>query len=539
VIPADCLDPVGAGPTAWHFANQILNAASLAKQHPNLFLLSVSNFSCTIDAFTHSLLASHLGSKPYLILEIDAHTADAGVQTRLEAFLDVVENYRAAQLGPARPFVPATLLTDGVVLASNGDRVQLTDPRVELHLLNFSQYHAESAAMALGWLGLHAGREVPIDRSQLDLGLQSTSGRECLPLPLAIGQLLNILRDRHPGQIVGFFMMRGGAPCAAEAYMEYFERFIVEHRLVDVFMVSPGPEDGYLGFGPSILMNHMSPAILLADILVEIDYVLRVVGALGSIEHFQQEWKQFRINARSLDEFTSQLPAFVEHLAALPWTKDPMTCPKIIVTGDFFARFSPFFMDGVRDLYAARGIILKPVDLTELYLYVTYDGMREIANHWGLKPGGFSLAKACTRMLEPDGQQYLQQWWGYQLGRKAEEHYREIFLKTGLLVSASNDVATVIEKSSKHISPQIFGEAVPTVGKGLIAEYEGYDGIILIGPFNCLPFRISEAILKPLSIQHGMPLLSYETDGCAVSPAVLRQVDVHIQQVLEHSARVH
>jgi predicted nucleotide-binding protein (sugar kinase/HSP70/actin superfamily) len=537
VIPADCLEPVGAGPTAWHFANQILNAALLAKQHSNLFLLSVSNFSCTIDAFTHSVLASQLGSKPYLILEIDAHTADAGVQTRLEAFLDVVQNYRASQTGPVRPFAPCTLLTDGVVLASSGERVPLTDPRVKLHLLNFSQYHAESAAMALGWLGLHAGQEVPIDRGQLDLGLQSTSGRECLPLPLAIGQLLKILRDRKPGEIVGYFMMRGGAPCAAEAYMEYFERFIVEHQLTDVFMVSPGPEDGYLGFGPSILMNNLSPAILLADILVEIDNVLRVVGAPGSIEQFQKEWKRIRARSETLDEFTSELPTFVERLAALPRIRDPITCPKVVVTGDFFARFSPFFMDGVRDLYAARGIILKPVDLTELFLYVTYDGMREMANNWGLKPGGFALAKACTRMLEPDGQQYLQQWWGYQSGRKAEQYYREIFLKTGLLISRPNDVVTVLEKSSKHISPQIFGEATTTVGKGLIAEYEGYDGIIVIGPFNCLPFRISEAILKPLSIQHSMPLLSYETDGCAVSPAVLRQVDVHIQQVLEHAAR--
>jgi predicted nucleotide-binding protein (sugar kinase/HSP70/actin superfamily) len=537
VIPADCLEPVGAGPTAWHFANQILNAASLAKQHPNLFLLGVSNFSCTIDAFTHSLLASQLGSKPYLILEIDAHTADAGVQTRLEAFLDVVENYRAAQPSPARPFVPCTLLTEGVVLASNGERVPLTDPRVEMHLLNFSQYHEQCVAMAVGWLGLHAGRQVPIDRSQLDLGLQSTSGRECLPLPLAVGQLLKILRDRQPGQIVGFFMMRGGAPCAAEAYMEYFERFVVEHRLADVFIVSPGTENGYLGFDPSLLMNHMSPAILLADILVEIDYVLRVVGAAGSIERFQQEWNRFRARARTLDAFTSQLPTFVDRLAALPRTRDPMACPKVVVTGDFFARFSPFFMDGVRDLYAARGIILKPVDLTELYLYIAYDGMRERANNWGLKPGGFALAKACTRMLEPDGQQYLQQWWGYQSGRKTEQHYREIFSKTGLLVSAPNDVMTLVEKGSQHISPRIFGEAVPTVGKGLNAEYEGYDGIIVIGPFNCLPFRISEAILKPLSILDSMPLLSYETDGCAVSPAVLRQVDVHIQQVLEHSAR--
>jgi hypothetical protein len=49
-------------------------------------------------------------------------------------------------------------------------------------------------------------------------------------------------------------------------------------------------------------------------------------------------------------------------------------------------------MDGVRDLYAARGIILKPVDLTDLFLYVTYDGLRDTANNWGMKPGGFALA---------------------------------------------------------------------------------------------------------------------------------------------------
>jgi predicted CoA-substrate-specific enzyme activase len=537
-IPADCLVPSGAGPTAWYFANQILNAAALAKKHPNLFLLSISNFSCTIDAFTHALLASELGSKPYLILEIDAHTADAGVQTRLEAFLDIVENYQAAQPSVDKPFTPCRLVKGGAVISSNGERVALTDPRVKLHLLNFSEYHAQSAAMALGWLGLHAGRVVPIDRSQLDLGLQSTSGRECLPLPLSIGQLIQIHRDRKPGEIVGFHMLRGGAPCVSEAYMDYFERFIAEHRLADVFMVSPAKENDYLGFEPYVLMKNLSPAVLLADILVEIDHVLRVVGAPGSLEQFQREWNQFRAGARTLDEFSTELPSFVDNLSRLPRTRDPMDCPRVVVTGDFFARFSPFFMDGVRDLYAARRIILKPVDLTDLFLYITYDGMRGTANNWGLKPGGFALAKACTRILEPDGQQYLQQWWGYQSGRKSEQHYREIFAKTGLLVSRPNDLEAVFEKSSEHVSPQIFGEITPTVGRSLNAEYEGYDGIILIGPFNCLPFRVSEAILKPLSIQQGMPLLTYETDACAVAPAVLRQVDVHIQQVLEHSARI-
>ena len=49
--------------------------------------------------------------------------------------------------------------------------------------------------------------------------------------------------------------------------------------------------------------------------------------------------------------------------------------------------------------------------------------------------------------------------------------------------------------------------------------------------------QVSEAILKPQSIQRGMPILTYESDGYAVSPSFLRQVDVHIQQVLEHATR--
>ena len=70
------------------------------------------------------------------------------------------------------------------------------------------------------------------------------------------------------------------------------------------------------------------------------------------------------------------------------------------------------------------------------------------------------------------------------------------------------------------------------MGKGVAAGEEGYDGIIAIGPFNCLPFRISEAILKPYGLKKGMPVLTYESDGFSVRPAFLRKVDVHVQQVL-------
>jgi hypothetical protein len=158
------------------------------------------------------------------------------------------------------------------------------------------------------------------------------------------------------------------------------------------------------------------------------------------------------------------------------------------------------------------------------------------ANTWGMKPGSLAFAKACTRIFQPDGKQYLQQWLIYQAERKVEQYYRGLFRRTGLLLAGGNDISSLFETASEHVSPTIYGEIIPAVGKGLEADNEGYDGIILIGPFNCLPYRISEAILKPLSIQRGMPILTYESDGYAVAPSFLRQVDVHIQQVLAHAA---
>ena len=537
-IPADCLLPVDRGPTAWHFANQIMNAVALARKHSNLFLLCVSNFSCTIDAFTHALMASELGAKPHLILEIDAHTADAGIQTRLEAFLDIIHNHRVARASHAPAFHPCRLTKGGRVVRSNGEHVPLSDPRVKIYLPNFSPYHNDAfSLLTIRWLGMHAGETAPLDRTQLERGLQYTSGRECLPLPLCVGQLLQIHDRRQPGEITGYYSVRGGAPCVSDSYLGYFERFIAERQWPDFFLVNVAAENDYLGFDALTIAKNLSPAILLADILVEIDHVLRVAGAPGTVDLLRDEWRRFAAGAASLDEYHARLPGFVDRLAALPLTRDPSSCPRVVVTGDFYTRFSPFFMDGVRDLYAARGIILKPVDLTDFFLYGTYDGAIGAASSWGMKPGSLAFAKACTRIFQPDGKQYLQQWLSYQAERKVEQYYRGLFRRTGLLVAGGNDISSLVETASEHVSPTIYGEIIPAVGKGLEADHEGYDGIILIGPFNCLPYRISEAILKPLSIQRGMPILTYESDGYAVAPSFLRQVEVHIQQVLARAAR--
>lgn len=176
---------------------------------------------------------------------------------------------------------------------------------------------------------------------------------------------------------------------------------------------------------------------------------------------------------------------------------------------------------------------MVPVGLNELLLYAAYAGMATVAQDWGLPPdSGRAAALACVRIFQREGKNYLESWAEYRQLRHYEERYRRLFQRTGLLLGAAHDVSRLLRLASQHISPAIIGEAIPTVGKGVAAGDEGYDGIIAIGPFNCLPFRISEAILKPYSMEKGIPILAYESDGFSVSPAFLRQVDVHIQQVL-------
>jgi len=49
---------------------------------PNLYLTYISNFSCAPDSFLLHYVRWMMGQKPYLVLEIDSHTADAGLDTR-------------------------------------------------------------------------------------------------------------------------------------------------------------------------------------------------------------------------------------------------------------------------------------------------------------------------------------------------------------------------------------------------------------------------------------------------------------------------
>jgi predicted nucleotide-binding protein (sugar kinase/HSP70/actin superfamily) len=96
-LPMDFVDvsTVNLGEFAsmyWGLGAQILRTAKRISVLPNAFGLHLTNFGCGADSFIEHFYRHIMGSKPYLILELDEHSAVAGVMTRLEAFKNVIDN---------------------------------------------------------------------------------------------------------------------------------------------------------------------------------------------------------------------------------------------------------------------------------------------------------------------------------------------------------------------------------------------------------------------------------------------------------------
>ena len=76
----------------WASGAEILRTAKFIRRSPNCFGLHLTNFSCGADSFIEHFYKHLMGDKPSLILELDEHSAVAGVMTRLEAFKNVIDN---------------------------------------------------------------------------------------------------------------------------------------------------------------------------------------------------------------------------------------------------------------------------------------------------------------------------------------------------------------------------------------------------------------------------------------------------------------
>ncbi|MBI1920311.1 MAG: CoA activase [Geobacter sp.] len=484
-LPLHELDIPDADRMYWATGKVIMKAATHVANHPALFGAYITNFSCGPDSFLTGYFRNIMGDKPSLTLELDAHSADAGVDTRIEAFLDVIKGYRELRR-PAKArgvFTPAQVVTENgmlQVLTGKGEKLPLTDPRVRLLIPSMGEASARSLAAAFRHVGINAQALDAPGQQELNLGKGEATCKECLPLLLTTGSLLRYLQgERDKDEVIVAFMPESDGPCRLGQYRVFLENLYDRHRLENVALMSLTFENGYAGLSTAFTRRAWQ-AIVVSDGLDDI-----YAGILTLAEEQDKALALFaecreRIFASIATDSRSRLLEVLreemQKLASL--RKHPIEgATKVSLVGEMYVRRDGFSRQFLVERLAKRGILVKTAPVAEWIYFSDYCATRDLTNCSSLKEKLGILLK-------------------HPFKRMDERAIQECFSQSGFYEPYHVDMKYLMTRGELLVHPELALETNLTVSATLSDLGDENHGVISIGPFGCLPCRISEAILN-------------------------------------------
>jgi predicted nucleotide-binding protein (sugar kinase/HSP70/actin superfamily) len=108
------------------------------------------------------------------------------------------------------------------------------------------------------------------DAHTLELGGRHTSGEECLPARVTLGNFLKVVeRPDFVPEKTAFFMPTADGPCRFGQYAPYIRKVLHDIGLEEVMVFSPSSRDGYAGMGEQVneLMRNALQGLIASDAL--------------------------------------------------------------------------------------------------------------------------------------------------------------------------------------------------------------------------------------------------------------------------------
>jgi len=500
VIPFDMLpyDEEVLGPDYrdymhWEAGQRILRASQIVERDPQLYGVFVTNFLCGVDSFLVTYFRKIMGTKPSLTLELDGHTADAGINTRIEAFHDIVGNHREMQKGVTATqgpvFTPAEVKIEKgktFYIDSDGRRLSLKDPAIKLILPAMQPFGNRAVAAILNRLGVRTEALPTPDREVLRLGRGVATCKECLPLLLCVGSLLKYLESRDdPSEKLIFMQPRAAGYCRLGQYHTFMNLLIRERKLKDVALMTLANEERYAGLGTAFALAAWK-AIVLTDALDDIHSALLTlaVDREGAVEVLNEEFDKVLavLGGTAKQSLYRQLRQTAQRLGTIPLKQPFEQTPQVAILGEIFVRKEPFSnLEIVRRL-ADKGLMAKISPIGEWIHYLNFMARK------GLHKAEHESALGWIEFFISG----LTQRW-------VERRIKRILAKSGIFEPELIDIDDIM-RYSRHIVPETLkGEPGLIVGTTMRDGLTKYAGVINIGPFGCMPVRFTESVLTPIT----------------------------------------
>ena len=485
-VPMDFLPLDSVAPTEeiremyWRYGQKILAAGKIINEDPRLYAVYIGNFGCGPDSFISHFFRDLSKGKPYLQLEIDEHSADAGAITRLEAFLDSLKNVKTKK-GPSL----------------RKEKVK-TDRTKKIYIPQMCD-HSFAVAAAFQACGVEADVFPESNEETLYWGRKLTSGKECYPCIVTTGDMVKLLKDpKFDHQRAAFFMPSGTGPCRFGQYHRFHRLVLDDLGFQHVPIYSPNQDEtlySELGIMGSQFTRLGWQGIVAVDLLMkkllETRPYEKEKGRSDRV--YQDALQRVCETIREKGNLEEALQKGLEDFNRIE-VNGPGTKPLIGIVGEIFVRLNRFSNEDVIRKIEQFGGEAWIAPLTEWILYVN-----TIAKRRSLKKKSFS------NLLKVFLTDYYQ---------KKDEHHLENLFKRSLRNFGEPKTRSLFRKAKPYLDSSFEGEAILSMGKTIDFAKRGVSGVVNIMPFTCMPGTIVSTLLKRYREENNnIPIINMAYDG--------------------------
>jgi len=363
-------------------------------------------------------------------------------------------------------------------------------------------------AAAIRSIGVEA-RVTPdsTDHSQ-ELGGKVTSGDECYPQKITVGDFLGLLEAGDRDKIA-FLMPTANGPCRFGQYMHLIRRTLDDLGYDDVPVITITSNDGYSSIGQYSrdLIRTAWRAVVAQDILMKLLLKTRPYevekGATDVVYHASLADVDAALELQHVSH-KARLAAIV---AALVRSRERFrgveidfdaSRPLIGIVGEIFCRLNTFANADLIRLIEEHGGECWLSDVSEWVWYVDDEHKRRLVKEHRVITG-----------------ESLGRWIRASVQRSDEHALLAPFAEEFVGYEEAHDVREVLELSHAYLPyTGALGEMVLSTGKSVFLYRKGADGIIDISPFTCMNGIVTEAIYPVVQRDcDDIPIRTFYFDG--------------------------
>ncbi len=479
----------------WKNEQNLLRGAMFAKSHKNLNPIMITNYGCGPDAFFTKYLEDIMEEDPCLVIEVDEHSGDAGMTTRIEAYIDTISGVKKTARERKQEDLNVFRPSKGIDFFTPKKKIKELDRTVYIPYISG---HSTIMAAAFRSVGIEAEVLPEPDELSDELGRRHASSKECHPYLLTTGDFVRMTQmEGFDPDRSAFLMLNYDGSCRMSQYATSQKLVLKRLGLERIPIIAPLTSIRHDEFTRLLGLNW---AMALWKGILATDTLLKKL--LHTRPYELNEGETERIYEKAIDDiaaaivegdFSQAFNSAIEAIDEIPTEREDR--PIIGIVGEFYSCMNSWANnDFIKQLESLGAEVRYGPSITDYFVY-----FNEVYPHMY-----FSKREYIASLYYYIRRHWLMGW----------KDRIEATLGEDLADYKIPKVEQRVKSAAPYVSDSI--DPVITVNVSKAEEYAAKkcSGIANLIVLNCLYGTLCTAIYKKVQREHNrIPMLTLIYDG--------------------------